>query len=111
MKKRNKNTLIAAVIVTILGAAYSLNIVPSSHTSIKKEKLAHHTSSLLPQTVRYAIAEKFAAHAVREFSVTQEGNYKVILKNEHSQMIVFYTPDGEYLKKEVIKPLQIVALY
>lgn len=115
MKKRNKNALIAAVAITILGTTYSLNIVPPSQTvwqNLKKEQLVHHKSSstTLPQSVRYAIAEKYVAHAVKEFSVTQEGNYKVILRNEHSRLIVYYSPDGEYLKQEMVKPIQIVAL-
>ncbi len=115
MKKRNKNAFIAAISITILGATYSLDIVPPSQTvwkNLKKEQLAHHKSSSisLPQSVRYAIAEKYAAHAVKEFSVTQKGNYRVILKNEHSRLIVHYSPDGEYLKQEMVKPIQIVAL-
>lgn len=113
MKRKNKNRLMAAAAITILGIAYNLNIAPTSQNvwqNMKKEDPVYQKSNLLPQSVRYAIIEKFAAYAVKDFSLTQDGNYKVTLKNEQSKMIVFYHPDGEYLKKEVVKPLQIVAL-
>ena len=64
----------------------------------------------LPQEVRSAIATRYVAYAISNVFKDHEDNYKVVLKNQNSKMIAFYTADGEYLKQEVVKPVQVVAL-
>ena len=64
----------------------------------------------LPQEVRSAIASRYVAYAISSVFRDHEDNYKVILKSQSSKMIAFYSADGEYLKQEIVKPVQIVAL-
>ena len=128
-----RNILIAGIVGAVTILAYTLNVVEptdskpenmpakkSMQSSIEAtgsvpfvlgcETYEPVSKEELPQEVRSAIASRYVAYAISSVFRDHEDNYKVILKSQSSKMIAFYSADGEYLKQEIVKPVQVVAL-
>lgn len=64
----------------------------------------------LPQEIRSEVSARFAAYAVSGAFKDHEDAYKIVLRNKQSKMYAFYNADGEYLRQETVKPVQVIAL-
>lgn len=133
MKNIGKSALIVAVVGAITFSAYAINIVSTSESKAKcleVKKVRQDTLeptgvvsfvlgcetyepvgiNELPQEIRSEVASRYVAYAVSKVYRDHENSYKIVLRNKHSKMIAFYSADGEYLKQEIVKPVQVVAL-
>lgn len=134
MKNRRKNIVIAVLVGIAICVAYTLNIVPTSESmgkNLRTEKSVQVAAEIpggvvlctlggntfepigadeLPQAVRSGVATRYVAYSVKEVLKNKEDIYKLILKSESGKMIAYYSADGEYLKDEVVKPVQVIAL-
>ncbi len=133
MKNIVKGALVIAVGGAITFSVYTINIVSTSESKIKcleGKKVQQDTweasgvvpfvlgcetyepvsVSELPQEIRSEVASRYVAYAVSKVYRDHENSYKIVLRNKNSKMIAFYNADGEYLKQEIVKPVQVVAL-
>ena len=133
MKNIGKSALIVAVIGAITFSAYTINIVSTSESKVKGLEMKKNQQdtlepagvvpfvlgcetyepigvSELPQEIRSEVASRYVAYAVSKAYRDHEDSYKIVLRNKHSKMVAFYSADGEYLKQEIVKPVQVVAL-
>ncbi len=122
-----KNIGIAVVLGIFILSVFLTDIVPTSESIAKdlkiNERLNNHPEisrmsgkengivlSDLPQ-VKSAVISKYIAYSMETISREQESVFRIVLKNESSRLVVYYTEEGEYLRQEAVKPVQMVALY
>lgn len=123
-----KNIGIAVVLGIFILSVFLTDIVPTSESIAKdlkiNERLNNHPEisrmsekengivlSDLPQVVKSAVISKYIAYSMETISREQESVFRIVLKNESSRLVVYYTEEGEYLRQEAVKPVQMVALY
>lgn len=123
-----KNIGIAVVLGIFILSVFLTDIVPTSESIAKdlkiNERLNNHPEisrmsgkengivlSDLPQVVKSAVISKYIAYSMETISREQESVFQIVLKNESSRLVVYYTEEGEYLRQEAVKPVQMVALY
>ncbi len=123
-----KNIVIAVVLGIFILSVFLTDIVPTSESIAKdlkiNERLNNHPEisrmsgkengivlSDLPQVVKSAVISKYIAYSMETISREQESVFRIVLKNESSRLVVYYTEEGEYLRQEAVKPVQMVALY
>ncbi len=133
MKNIGKGALVMAVVGAIIFSAYTINIVSTSESKVKCLKVKKIEQDTLeptgfvpfvlgcetyepvsvgelPQEIRSEVASRYVAYAVSKVYRDHEDSYKIVLRNKTSKMIAFYSADGEYLRHEIVKPIQVVAL-
>ena len=123
-----KNIGIAVVLGIFILSVFLTDIVPTSESIAKdlkiNERLNNHPEisrmsgkengivlSDLPQVVKSAVISKYIAYSMETISREQESVFRIVLKNESSRLVVYYTEEGDYLRQEAVKPVQMVALY
>ena len=104
MKHIGRNILIAGIVGAVTILAYTLNVVEP--TDSKPENMPAKKSMQSSIEATGSVPFVLISSVFRD----HEDNYKVILKSQSSKMIAFYSADGEYLKQEIVKPVQVVAL-
>lgn len=129
MNNLGKSLLVAVGIGAIVLSAFVIDIVPTSESMArcltKKERNTkissintgiHHQEYAeielvdLPQVVKSAVISKYIAYSIDEVFQNNE-DYKIILKSDRSRLIVYYDGVGEYLKQELVKPVQLVSIF
>lgn len=121
MKNIGKGMMTTVIVAILTVGAFVVDIVPTSATILKRHAIeAGRWSALriytetgvnsLPQGIKSAVISKYIAYCIHHVSVDENGVYKITLKNEHSRLRVYYDKDGEFLKQEQLKPVQMIAL-
>ena len=121
--------IIAVVAGIFTFSAFIIDIVPSSETRAKmipsrtkvvrvaQERMTSCPArgekvgiDELPQAVKSAVISRFVAFSIEEAFRGKEDTYCLILKNGTSKRKAYYKEDGEYLKQEAVKEVQLVSL-
>lgn len=129
MNNLGKSFLVAVGIGAFVLSAFVIDIVPTSESlarSLTKKDRNTEISSVytgiqnqedakiglvdLPQVVKSAVISKYIAYSIEEVFQHNE-EYKIILKSDMARLIVYYDSVGEYLKQEVVKPVQLVSIF
>ncbi len=133
MKNIGKSALVVAVVGAITFSAYTIDLVSTSESKAKCLEVKKANKDIeepagvvpfvlgcetyepvnvndLPQEIRSEVAARYVAYAVSKVYRDHEDSYKIVLRNKTSKMIAFYSADGEYLKQEIVKPVQVIAL-
>lgn len=58
------------------------------------------TVEKVPSVVKSAIAARYSAYVIDEAFASGNGFYKVVLKKRGSKLAVYYSGNGEFLRKE-----------
>lgn len=128
MSNIRKNTWVAVVLGIFTLSVFVIDIVPTSESMVKELKIREKAKNQspvcgtdkggnavaladLPQAVKSAVISKYIAYSMEDISRDQQGIYRIVLKNENARLITYYTAEGEYLRQEAVKPVQMVALY
>lgn len=129
MDNLGKSFLVAIGIGAFVLSAFVIDIVPTSesmarnltkkdrnteissvNTGIQNQEYAKIGLVDLPQVVKSAVISKYIAYSIEEVFQNNE-DYKIILKSDMARLIVYYDGVGEYLKQEVVKPVQLVSIF
>lgn len=121
MKNIGKSIMTTVCIAILTVCAFVIDIVPTSATILKRHAIeaerrpalgtyAETGVNSLPLGIKSAVISKYIAYCIHHVSADENGVYKITLKNEHSGLRVYYDKDGEFLKQEQLKPVQVVAL-
>lgn len=62
----------------------------------------------VPQAVKSAATEKYAAYVIDEAFKGSDNSFKLILKKEEAKLTVYYNEAGEFQKEETAPPVQSV---
>lgn len=128
MSNTGKNIWAALLLGIFTLSVFVIDIVPTSESMIKELKIREKAKNKpqvcgtckgenavvlgdLPQVVKSAVISKYIAYSMENISRDQQGIYRIVLKNENARLITYYTEEGEYLRQEAVKPVQMVALY
>lgn len=106
----NEETKDTANNATTEGGNDAVDLVPTSESLLQKVEKKNEVRTELPQAVKSAVISKYVAYAIEQFSFEENSVYKLILKGDRNKLIVYYTADGEYLRQETVKTVQMVAL-
>lgn len=132
MKNINKNVWITAALGMFAFSVYAIDIVPTS-ASVARKMAVRNASvkpaeaapadflkaynvpvkmevSSLPKAVKSAVMTKYVAYAIAEAYRENDGTFRLILKNGDSKIMSYYSESGKYLKQEIMKTVQMVAL-
>lgn len=132
MKNIKQNIAVALIAGIFTFSAFAVDIVPSSESrakmippkakvsAVKQDKVVSYPLkeyfgeeveiAELPQALKSAVISKFVAFSIEKAFMNEGNTYCLTLKNGTSRRIAYYKEDGEYLKQEAVKEIQLVAL-
>lgn len=125
MKINKKHILVIVLLGLSVLLAFTVNVVTPSETMVNKllnqnsDKKWIYPAYIIkqgvlienvPQAVKSAVISKYAAYVIHQVYEEENDVYKLVLKNDQLRLIAYYTADGEYLRQEIVKPVQMVKL-
>lgn len=132
MNAVKKNIIIAVVAGVFIFSAFAAEIAPASgpKAPVSEKKVPavgwNHEKNKpfrledtdckkvevtgLPQVIKSAVLSKFVAYSIEDAYQGIDGVYRLVLKSATSRRIAYYEEDGNYLKQEAVKGIQLVTL-
>lgn len=129
MENRGKNIWGLLALMALTLSFFAMDIVPSSESMAKglekrqiRKTVVGGTSYFagenviccgiedLPQRVKSAVIGKYVAYSIDRIFRESNDVFKIVLKNQYSRLITYYSGEGEFLKQDVMEPVRIVEL-
>ncbi|MFP9115613.1 hypothetical protein ACLI1A_16860 [Flavobacterium sp. RHBU_3] len=95
-----KKFLLIIVVGTMLNG-FSAFATPLSQDTVMQEKVyTKIAADKVAAAVLKEITEKYEGYTIAEAYVSEDSEYKLVLKKEQTQVTVFYNSKGEFLKEQ-----------